>query len=110
MIKIPITKILFLDIETVGICKDWTSCQESHTKVAEQFIKYFDWFLKRFPEDNVPTDGLEEELEKINNVYKKRTALVPEFAKIVCGRKQILSKCYHRYPWSIVANGGANEC
>jgi len=84
MIKIPITKILFLDIETVGICKDWTSCQESHPKVAEQFIKYFDWFLKRFPEDNVPTEGLQEELDKINDVYKKRTALVPEFAKIVC--------------------------
>jgi uncharacterized repeat protein (TIGR03806 family) len=84
MIKIPITKILFLDIETVGICKDWTTCQESHPKVSEQFIKYFDWFLKRFPEDDIPTDGLEEELKKINNVYKKRTALVPEFAKIVC--------------------------
>ena len=71
MIKIPITKILFLDIETVGICKDWSSCQESHPKVAEQFIKYFDWFLKRFPEDNVPTEGLQEELDKIKNDFIK---------------------------------------
>ena len=58
MINIPITKILFLDIE-----------------IAEQFEKYFDWFQKRFPEDN----GL-----SIEEVFKKRSSLVPEFAKIVC--------------------------
>jgi len=84
MINIPITKILFIDIETVGICKDWMTCQENHPKIAEQFVKYFDWFLKRFPEDNVEVDGLEEELQKMNDVYEKRSALVPEFAKIVC--------------------------
>jgi hypothetical protein len=84
MINIPINKILFLDIETVGLCKDWRSCQQSHPKIAEQFVKYFDWFLKRFPEDNVETNGLEEEMQKMDDVYAKRTALVPEFAKIVC--------------------------
>ena len=84
MINIPITKILFLDIETVGICKDWSTCQETNPKIAEQFVKYFDWFLKRFPEDNYETEGLEQELQKMNDVYSKRSALVPEFAKIVC--------------------------
>ena len=84
MIEIPITKILFLDIETVGLCKDWSSCQENHPKIATQFFKYFDWFLKRFPEDNYETSGMEEELQKMNEVYFKRSALVPEFAKIVC--------------------------
>jgi hypothetical protein len=84
MINIPITKILFIDIETVGICKDWMTCQENHPKIAEQFVKYFDWFLKRFPEDDVKTNGLEEELQKMNDVYSSRAALVPEFAKIVC--------------------------
>jgi hypothetical protein len=84
MINIPITKILFLDIETVGLCKNWSTCQESNPKIAEQFVKYFDWFLKRFPEDNYETEGLEEELQKMNDVYSKRSALVPEFAKIVC--------------------------
>jgi len=84
MINIPITKILFLDIETVGLCKNWSTCQESDPKIAEQFVKYFDWFLKRFPEDNYETEGLEEELQKMNDVYSKRSALVPEFAKIVC--------------------------
>jgi hypothetical protein len=84
MINIPINKILFLDIETVGLCRNWEGCKENHPKIAEQFVKYFDWFLKRFPEDNVDADGLEEELQKMNDVYEKRSALVPEFAKIVC--------------------------
>jgi hypothetical protein len=84
MINIPITKILFLDIETVGLCRNWEGCKENHPNIAEQFVKYYDWFLKRFPEDNVEVSGLEEELQKMNDVYEKRSALVPEFAKIVC--------------------------
>ena len=81
MINIPITKILFLDIETVGGCPDYDSCQRFSPELANQFNKYFDWFLKRFPEDN--TIG-ESELEWKNAVFVKRAALVPEFAKIVC--------------------------
>lgn len=75
MINIPITKILFLDIETVGGCPDLESCERFSPEIAEQFEKYFDWFLKRFPEDiNLTKD----------EVFKKRAALVPEFAKIIC--------------------------
>ncbi len=84
MINIPITKILFLDIETVGGCADYQTCIKTNPRVAEQFDKYFDWFLKRFPEDDYKTDSLEEELQKMNDVYSKRSALVPEFAKIIC--------------------------
>ena len=75
MINIPITKILFLDIETVGGCPDLESCERFSPEIAEQFEKYYDWFQKRFPEDiNLTKD----------EVFKKRSALVPEFAKIVC--------------------------
>jgi hypothetical protein len=81
MINIPITKILFLDIETVGGCPDLESCERFSPEIAEQFHKYFDWFIKRFPEDN--TIG-KSEIELKNEVFKKRAALVPEFAKIVC--------------------------
>ncbi len=38
MIETPINKILFIDIETVGICKDWTTCQQTNPNVAEQFV------------------------------------------------------------------------
>jgi hypothetical protein len=75
MITTPITKILFLDIETVGGCPDYDSCQKFSPSIAEQFENYFDWFQKRFPEDV----GLSKD-----EVFKKRAALVPEFAKIVC--------------------------
>lgn len=81
MINTPITKILFLDIETVGGCPDYDSCQKFTPEIAEQFEKYFDWFLKRFPEDN---DGNYSEIDLKNKVFVKRAALVPEFAKIVC--------------------------
>jgi predicted PolB exonuclease-like 3'-5' exonuclease len=83
MINIPITKILFLDIETVGGCKDYQTCIQSNPKVANQFDKYFDWFLKRFPEDKEWGDDRTTE-EHMDIVFRKRSALVPEFAKIVC--------------------------
>ena len=83
MINIPITKILFLDIETVGGCKDYQSCIESNPRVAQQFDKYFDWFLKRFPEDKEWGEDRSTE-EHMDIVFRSRAALVPEFAKIVC--------------------------
>lgn len=78
MIKIPITKILFMDIETVGGCHNYDVCSNLNPSVANQFDKYFDWFLKRFPEDsNIETD-------QKNVVFMTRAGLVPEFAKIIC--------------------------
>ncbi len=64
-----------MDIETVGGCPDFESCERFSPELANQFDKYFDWFQKRFPED----EGMTKD-----EVFKKRTALVPEFAKIVC--------------------------
>lgn len=80
MINIPITKILFLDIETVGISKDYNACEIEHPEIASQYLKYFDWFQKRFPEDEVLT----KRPELANFMFRRRSALVPEFAKIVC--------------------------
>lgn len=84
MIKIPLTKILFLDIETVGGCKNLDDCKKNNPAVANQFAKYYDWFLKRFPEDDVAISSKDSEERKKNNIFVKRAALVPEFAKIVC--------------------------
>jgi hypothetical protein len=75
MINIPLNKILFLDIETVGIEPTWESLCLNRPELSFQFEKYFDWFQKRFPED----DG-----KSFDYVFEKRTALVPEFAKVVC--------------------------
>jgi DNA polymerase elongation subunit (family B) len=85
MINIPITKILFLDIETVGGCPDYESCQKFSPEIADQYLKYYDWFKKRFPEDHIEAPKTKIESDKrMNEVFKKRAALVPEFAKIVC--------------------------
>jgi len=78
LIKQPLTKILFMDIETVGCCPNYDVCSNLNPTVSEQFDKYFDWFLKRFPEDELAGEDIK------NYVFTKRTALVPEFAKIVC--------------------------
>jgi predicted PolB exonuclease-like 3'-5' exonuclease len=78
LIKQPITKILFMDIETVGGCPNYDVCSNLNPSVADQFDKYFDWFLKRFPEDN------EIKEDQKNIVFSSRAGLVPEFAKIIC--------------------------
>ena len=75
MINIPLTKILFLDIETVGIQPDWKTLELERPELAFQFEHYFDWFLKRFPEDGA--DGVAQ-------MFVNRSALVPEFARIAC--------------------------
>ena len=84
MIKTPLTKILFLDIETVGGCKNLEDCRKNNSAIANQFDKYYDWFLKRFPEDDVAISSKDSEERKKNNIFVKRAALVPEFAKIIC--------------------------
>jgi hypothetical protein len=75
MINIPLTKILFLDIETVGIQPDWASLESNRPELAYQFKNYHDWFQKRFPED---AD------KPIGDMFVNRAALVPEFARIAC--------------------------
>ena len=51
MISIPITKLLFLDIETVGVHPDFETLESVNPELSFQFKNYFDWFQKRFPED-----------------------------------------------------------
>ena len=84
MIKIPISKILFIDVETVGCCPDLPSCQALNPNLANQFINYYDWFLKRFPEDDTAVSNKNMADKKRESIFEKRASLVPEFAKIVC--------------------------
>jgi uncharacterized protein YprB with RNaseH-like and TPR domain len=75
MINIPLEKLLFIDIETVGIQPDWDHLVEDNEALSFQFQNYFDWFQKRFPED--ADKGVEQ-------MFVNRSALVPEFARIAC--------------------------
>lgn len=75
MINIPLTKLLFIDIETVGVQPDWESLVKENPGLSFQFENYFDWFQKRFPED---AD------KPVGQMFVNRAALVPEFNKIAC--------------------------
>ena len=75
MIQVPLTKLLFFDIETVGLYKDYSGLEENHPALTKQFHNYFDWFQKRFPED--ADKGVEQ-------MFVNRAALVPEFSRIAC--------------------------
>jgi 3'-5' exonuclease len=75
MIKHPLHKILFLDIETVGISSNFENLQKDYPSLSYQFENYLDWFKKRFPEEEGNTK---------EQIFVNRAALVPEFSKIVC--------------------------
>ena len=75
MINIPITKLLFIDIETVGVQPDFETLESENVELSFQFKNYFDWFQKRFPEDADKGHS---------QMFLNRSALVPEFAKIAC--------------------------
>ena len=74
MINVPLEKILFIDIETVGCQKDFDNLEKSDKRLSDLFSHYESWFKKRFPED---VDA------NLNQLFSTRAALVPEFAKIV---------------------------
>ena len=75
MINVPINKLLFLDIETVGCEPNWDSFKKNKPELSFQFEHIQDNLRKRFPEES---DTPIEEL------FVNRAALVPEFLKVVC--------------------------
>lgn len=75
MINTPLQKILFIDIETVGISSTFEIFQRDYPELCFQFENYLDWFQKKFPEEL----GNSKE-----DIFVNRAALVPEFCKIVC--------------------------
>jgi predicted PolB exonuclease-like 3'-5' exonuclease len=75
MIKHPLHKILFIDIETVGVSSNYENFKKDYPELNFQFINYIDWFQKRFPEDSG---------KSLDEIFVNRAALVPEFSKIVC--------------------------
>jgi len=75
MINTPLTKLLFLDIETVGTEKDFFHFTKNYPRISEFFIKNRSWLDKRYPEHQEST---------IEELYLSVSALIPEFGKIVC--------------------------
>lgn len=76
MIKVDLDKMLFIDIETVGIEKDFQTLTGKRPMLAYTFSKYLDWFQGRFPELGGDKD--------VEFMFKDKSALFPEFGRIVC--------------------------
>lgn len=74
MINVPKTKLLFFDIETVGIEEDFKTLKKNRPELAKLFESYKGWIVKRFPE---------EENSTIDEMFYNKSALIPEFAKII---------------------------
>jgi predicted PolB exonuclease-like 3'-5' exonuclease len=83
MISQSLNKILFIDIETVGVSSTYKNFKSDYPELHSVFIKNTDWFLKRFTEDS--------ELS-IDQIFESRAALVPEFAKIICVSAGVVDK------------------
>lgn len=75
MIDLPINRLLFLDIETVGCEPDWETFKKNKPELSFQFEHIQDNLRKRFPEESEST---------ISELFVNRAALVPEFSKVVC--------------------------
>lgn len=75
MIRTPIEKILFIDIETVGCAATLNDLESSNPALAYQFRYYEDYFKRKYAE---------EENSTIEDIFVNKAALTPEFAKIVC--------------------------
>jgi len=74
--KENINKLLFLDIETVGVADDLDDLGQTHPQLLNIWqTSGVDYFKRRYPEDSqLPS----------NDLFIKRSALLPEFGKIVC--------------------------
>jgi len=74
MIDVPLNKLLFFDLETVGVEKDYTTLNEKNPEMGRLFESYRNWFEKRYPED---------EGKSLDDIFKNHAALVSDFAKII---------------------------
>ena len=82
MLPYPKTKLLFFDLETVGEFPTLSELEKNKPGLHKMFMKYQDWFIKKFPEDKEKSP---------DEIYETRAALVPEFAKIVVASFAFLS-------------------
>jgi len=75
MIDQDLNKILFFDIETVGMTPDFDSLEKYYPDHHRLFLGYLDFFRRKYPE----TEDM-----SIEDIYVSKSALLPEFGKIIC--------------------------
>lgn len=92
MILTPLNKLLFIDIETVGISSTFENFKQDYPELYHQYCKYYDWFLKRFPEEDTAVSSKDLADKKKKRIFESRASLVPEFAKIICVSAGVVDK------------------
>ena len=76
MIKEDIHKLLFIDIETVGVDEDLDSLHHTNPKLYKIWEESgYPYFKRNYSEDSNLNS---------NEMFIKKSALLPEFGKIVC--------------------------
>ena len=75
MIDQDLNKILFFDIETVGMTPDLDSLEKYYPEHHRLFLSYEDFFRRKYPD----TEGM-----SVEEIYISKSALLPEFGKIIC--------------------------
>ena len=74
MIEVPLNKLLFFDLETVGVEKDYTTLNNKNPEMGRLFESYRSWFTKRYPDDDGKT---------LDEIFTNHAALVSDFSKII---------------------------
>jgi hypothetical protein len=74
MIEVPLNKLLFFDLETVGIEKDYTTLNNKNPEMGRLFESYRNWFEKRYPDDVG---------KSLDEIFTNHAALVSDFSKII---------------------------
>jgi|TARA_R110000796_G_scaffold4566_8_gene17620 hypothetical protein len=74
MIDLPLNKLLFFDLETVGVEKDLPTLKKNRPELARLFESYLDWFIRKYPDQEGKTP---------EEIFINKAALVAEFSKII---------------------------
>jgi DNA polymerase elongation subunit (family B) len=75
MISHSKNKILFFDLETVGMTPDLTMLESNYESHHRLFMSYLDYFRRKYPD----TESMSPD-----EVFESKSALIPEFGKIIC--------------------------
>ena len=65
MIDHSLNKILFFDIETVGLTPDLTSLSKNYPEHYRLFLNYIDWFKRKY----VDVEGMDND-----QIYESKSA------------------------------------
>jgi len=83
MIDEDINKLLFFDLETVGVTRDLEQLEQLNPRLFNLWQINSQYHKRKYPED----EGLSD-----NEIFMKRAALTPEYGRIICATFGFINK------------------